>query len=312
MTIEKISNAGYHLMRRENLHHHFFMDYSLYTTAVHLVLFALDFDSEKNQKNFMNIKITEKEGASIIHLFEKRIVERLPVEYITQESNYLGYKFYVNENVLVPRSVMNTRFDEFLQNVQWKNYRVLDLGTGSGCIGITLALMKSDIMVDLVDISEKALSVAAININRHQLQQRVKCIQSDLFEKIHETYDLIITNPPYVSCREYKKIPAEFKTEPKLALEAGKKGLDVLDQILMNASRYLNSQGTLIAEVGATAARHLKKKYPEISFKWLKYKRPSNSVSKFGSWIDRIFGVDCIFQCKAKELPVSIAKKIAE
>ncbi|HEV2524264.1 MAG TPA: 50S ribosomal protein L3 N(5)-glutamine methyltransferase [Gammaproteobacteria bacterium] len=305
MTIKKISSIGGRLMRQGNLHHHFFMDHSLYTTAIHLALFSLNLDFKKNDKNFLNIKITEKEAANIIQLYEKRISERLPVEYITHESHYLEYKFYVNEHVLVPRSVMNTQFDEFLQQVNWKNYRVLDLGTGSGCIGITLALMKSNITVDLADISEKALSVAKININRYQLEDRVRCIQSDLFNKIHETYDLIITNPPYVSCSEYQRSPAEFKTEPKLALEAGKNGLDIIDQILMNARRYLNSQGMLIAEVGGSTAKQLKKKYPKLPFKWLKYKRPTHRASKFDFWVDRIFGLDCIFQCQAKELPMT-------
>lgn len=303
ITVEKISKLGARLMRQEKLHHHFFKDYSLFTTALYLTLFALNLNFEKENVNSLNLKISAQEAYAIIQLFEKRISERLPVEYITHEADYLNYKFYVNEHVLVPRSVMNTRFDAFLNAVHWENYRVLDLGTGSGCIGISLALMNPNIAVDLADVSEKALSVATINIQRHSVQERVKCIQSDLFNHIHGKYDLIITNPPYVSQKEYQNSPAEFKTEPKLALEAGSEGLNIIDKILIQAKHYLNAEGILIAEVGGTTAKRLKKKYPKIPFRWFKYKRPSKGASTFDVWVDKIFGTDCIFQCHAKDLP---------
>lgn len=164
---------------------------------------------------------------------------------------------------MVPRSIMNTRFNDFLNAIHWENYKILDLCTGSGCIGITLALLNPKINVDLADISPEALKVAQINIDRYNLNNRVKCIHSDCFANINNKYDLIITNPPYVTTKEYNKIPVEFKNEPKIALESGRSGLNVIDKILTQAKDYLNPNGTLIAEVGFTAAKRLKKNIPK-------------------------------------------------
>jgi ribosomal protein L3 glutamine methyltransferase len=225
------------------------------------------------------------------------------VEYITNEGWYLGNKFYVNKNVLVPRSTMNTRFNDFLSEIHWKNNLVLDLCTGSGCIGISLALLNTKISVDLLDVSSKALEVATINVTNYNLSNRVRCIKSDLFENVQNKYDLIITNPPYVTTAEYKASPDEFKNEPKIALEAGADGLDIIKKILAQAKNYLNEDGKLIAEVGTSVAKALKRKYPNVPFKWLKYKRTLEHATIFDIWLDRVFGMDCIFICEAKDLP---------
>lgn len=293
-TVLDIIYLGHTLMRKEKLHHHFFQN-SLLETARYLTFFSLNLPYEVGSLLGTDDKITEEDALKVIHLFERRIAEKIPVEYLTHLAFYLGNTFYVNEHVLVPRSIMNTRFNDFLMGVRWKNHRVLDLCTGSGCIGITLALLNPTIQVDLVDISIEALAVANINIKRYSLEDRVRCIQSDLFENIHETYDLIISNPPYVTTSEYEKSPAEFKKEPKIALESGKTGLDILEKMISQAKAYLNPQGKLIAEVGVTAAKRLKKMYPKIVFKWFKYKNPAGKVS--------IFALDCIFECEAKNLP---------
>lgn len=289
-SVEHIIRLGYDLMRRAKLHHHFFANHTLQATVKYLVAYALketDLDATR--------PLTPLEASKILALFEKRIEKRLPVEYLTHEAHYLGYSFYVNEDVLIPRSLMNTRFQDFLNNIQWENYRVLDLCTGSGCIGITLALIHDKIVVDLADISEKALAVAQININRYGLQNRVTCVLSDLFENISSTYDLIITNPPYVATRDYARSPAEFKTEPKLALEAGEKGLDIIDRILQQSKSYLNPKGTLIAEVGTKTAKLVKKKYRSIQFKWYKYRTPGGKVL--------FFAEPGVFQCHREDLP---------
>jgi ribosomal protein L3 glutamine methyltransferase len=176
---------------------------------------------------------------------------------------------------------MNTRFQDFLNEMDWQNYRVLDLCTGSGCIGISLALMHPLIHVDLADISAQALAVAEKNIQKYALSERVKCIQSNVFENISERYDLIITNPPYVSATDYKRSAKEFKNEPKIALVSGRDGLDIVHQIMQQARNYLNPNGKLIAEVGMPAVKQIKKHYRRVPFKWYKYRTPAGKVSWF-------------------------------
>lgn len=298
VTVGDMVRLGYDLLRKAPLHPHFFGNNSLLVTAQYLTFFALQLPHEYDDPTTLNAPIKEKEVAEILKLFEIRINERIPVEYITHESWYSGYKFYVNEHVLVPRSIMNTRFQDFLKDSQWENNRVLDLCTGSGCIGITLALLNPNLKVDLVDISPEALKVASMNVNNHALNDRVECIESDLFKNIKNKYDLIITNPPYVTTSEYESSPEEFKKEPKIALECGDDGLEIISRILSEAKHFLNPNGKLIAEVGVTAAKRLKKKYPEVSFEWFTYRKPEGKES-----ILDVFGMHCIFSCKAEELP---------
>ena len=306
MTVKNIARLGYQLMRKAKVHYHFFGNHSLFNNALYLTFFSLNLPYEYKNKTYLNRKITTDEAVKIIHLFERRIAERIPVEYITQETYYLGNQFYVNQNVLVPRSLMSTQFKDFLDKVEWENYRVLDLCTGSGCIGITLALLKPNIKVDLVDISSKALAVAEINVKRFSLENRVSCIQSDLFENIKDKYDLIITNPPYVTESEYQLQPLEVKNEPKIALTAGTDGLDILNKILSESALHLNPRGLLIAEVGYAGAVNIKKKYPRLPVQWLKCKGAPEVRSiiynlaeilvKYTSYLDSIF------ICKAREL----------
>lgn len=306
MTVKHLARGGCKLMRKAKVHYHFFADHSLYKNALYLALFYLNLPYEYNNRHYLNRKITPSETMGIIKLFERRITERVPVEYITQEAYYLGKKFYVNKHVLVPRSLMSTQFKDFLNKVQWKNYRVLDLCAGSGCVGVTLALLNPNIKVDLVDISHDALAVARINVKNFGLEERVTCIQSDLFENIQEKYDLIITNPPYVTEIEYQQQPLEIKNEPKIALTAGTDGLAIINKILNQSGKYLNPQGLLIAEVGYSAAIMIKKIYPQLPIKWLKCKggpevqsiiyKLAEILVKYTSYLDSIL------ICEAKVL----------
>lgn len=270
VSVKQMVDLGDKLMHQAKLHHHFFENHSLYKNALYLTFYALKLPYEYRNPQYLNKKITENEAAGIIQLFEKRIAERIPVEYVTQESTYLGYKYYVNKNVLVPRSLMNTQYEDFLKKVTWQNYRVLDMCAGSGCIGITLAHLNPKITVDLADISPQALEVAQINIKNHHMEARVKCIQGDLFENIHDKYDLIISGPPYVPESEYRQQPQEVKNEPKIALTSGVDGLDFIRRLLAQAKDYLNPDGLLIVETGYTAPKYMKKQYPNIPFKWYK------------------------------------------
>lgn len=303
-------------MRQEKLYHHFFADRQFRSLALHLALFSLKLPYDYKNQAFLTRTLTEEEAKNIILLLERRIAERIPLAYLTQETSYLGRTFYVNQNVLVPRSLMNTRFDAFLKRVHWKNHRVLDLCTGSGCIGITLALIHPTITVDLADLSLAALEVASINVKRFHLDQRVKCIHSDLFKQIQGKYDLIITNPPYVTDYEYQRQPAEIKNEPSLALKGGKEGLDLVNRILVEAKAYLNPNGILVAELGYGVTKRVKLRYPEVPFEYFCYKKPfvkqpawKKALRCFDLPFEWSGCLDSIILCKQKDLPIQIAKK---
>ncbi len=294
-TVKDLIRLGQRLMRRYGLHPHFFGNNRLPDTARFLAFYGLNGPHNATDSHDLTTCLSNEEVLQVLPLFERRIAERIPVEYLTQEAEYLGKTFYVNPHVLVPRSLMHTRFQEFLTHVTWQNKRVLDLCTGSGCIGISLALLNPEIQVDLADLSEEALKVAAVNIKKHALEGRVNCIQGDLFENIRERYDLIITNPPYVASAHYRCAPLEFKNEPRLALEAGADGLDLIKRILSEAKMHLNPTGKVIAEVGFPAAKRLKRKYPHLLLKWYTHRTPQGKTA--------FLAMDCIFECQAKDLP---------
>lgn len=303
VTVHKIATFGAKLMQKAKLHPHFFSDRSFKSAALYLAFFSLNLPYEYKNRTYLNKAITYTEAKKILALFEKRISARIPVEYVTHEAYYLERPFYVNEHVLVPRSVMNTRFVDFLQSAHWGNYRVLDLCAGSGCIGITLALLNPKIQVDLVDISADALEVALINIRKYALNDRIKCIQSDLFQNVQGKYDIIISNPPYVSEAEYKQQPDEIKNEPSIALKAGIIGLDIIHKIIMQSKFYLNPHGILIMETGYYSAKQVKKHYPRLPLQWFKYRRPSGKKSILDILIQWTGYLDSVFICKTKDLP---------
>lgn len=308
ITVSSVIKMANRLMRKEKLHRHFYFKPSflerfygetyMLPTAKYLVFFALNIPYEYKNTRFIDKTITKEEAIVAITLIEKRISERCPVEYITNECWYLNRKFYVNQHVLVPRSLMSSQFTNFLNEITFENYRVLDLCTGSGCIGISLALLNPKITVDLADISADALAVASVNIANYGLQNRVRCIESDLFDNIDAKYDLIITNPPYVATDKISLGPIELKKEPYIALDGGEDGLAIIDRILRQAKSYLNRNGMLIAEVGFAAPKKLKKRYPKIS-KWFSPKPELGNESIFDSFL---YGGHSIFQCRANEL----------
>lgn len=307
MILDNLVKLGARLMKKSGVHRHFFGKNSFWNnlmgtssllpTAQHLALHALNLPKDSYQCYSKKI-LTNDEALRIIQLFERRILERVPTEYITNEARYLNRDFYVNEHVLVPRSLMSARFEDFLQEVKWHNGKVLDLCCGSGCIGISLALLRPDIEVHLSDVSHDALKVAKLNIARFSLDNRVRCIQGDLFEGISDRYDLIISNPPYVAQHEYRASPPELKNEPKIALESGTDGLDIVRKILSQSAHYLNLKGRLIVEVGFSAPKILKKEFPKI-FTWL----PPKPLPGEADIIDFIPGIrHCIFVSQACSL----------
>lgn len=225
-------------------------------------------------------RLTEREKVVVLNLFQRRIVERLPVPYLTHEAWFGGMSFYVDERVLIPRSpiaeMIEQRFSPWVDAESSEN--ILDLCSGSGCIAIACALAFPWAEVDAVDISPEAIEVAKINVDRYQLQQQVGIFQSDLFTALHgRSYDLIVSNPPYVDAEDMAVLPEEFRKEPVLGLAAGDDGLDMIIRILAQASDYLNPQGVLVVEVG-NSDEALVTRFPEVPFEWLEFARGGHGV----------------------------------
>jgi len=208
--------------------------------------------------------------ASLQSLVEKRIRSQQPFAYLINEAWFCGLRFYVDERAIVPRSYFGEWIPE--QFSPWldasKVKRALDLCTGSGCIAIALAYAFPDAKVDATELSEEALAVARINVENHALQERLSLHQGDLFADVEGQYDLICSNPPYISNPRMDHLPAEYLHEPDMAFRGGDSGLDLVDIILQRASDYLTEDGVLIVEVG-TSALTLEEKYPQLAFTWL-------------------------------------------
>jgi len=219
-------------------------------------------------------KLTGEERVRVLALIERRVNERLPVAYLVGEAWFAGLKFKSDRRALVPRSPIA----ELIENgfAPWLDHRTveraLDLCTGSGCIGIAMAEYNPDWQVDIVDISDEALSLAAENIRFQHVEGRVEAIKSDLFEGVRgRVYDLIVSNPPYVTEDEYAALPGEYSHEPKLGLTSGQDGLDICLRILDQAADHLSDDGLLIVEVGESE-RALVELLPEVPFVWIEFK----------------------------------------
>lgn len=202
-------------------------------------------------------------------LLERRIQERIPLAYLLNEAWLDGRRFYVDRRVIVPRSFISEllceRLRPWLQRpVRW----ALDLCTGSGCLAVLLASTFPRARIDASDLSRDALEVASINVRRCRLSRRVRLVRSNLFASLkNRTYDLIVTNPPYVDARTMRRLPPEYDYEPRIALAAGADGLDFVRTILSKAARHLNPGGLLVCEVG-DGRRALERAYPRLPFLW--------------------------------------------
>lgn len=251
---------------------------NVWDESVQLVMRSLHLPLENNTL-FLDARLTREERALILDRMQRRIDDRIPLAYLLGEAWFMGLPFHVDDRVLVPRSPLAELIQGGLQ--PWLGNkpvdRILDLCTGSGCIGIAAASVFEDAEVDLADISTDALDVAAVNIDYHEVGDRVSTVRSDVFDGLEGRYDVILSNPPYVDADDIADMPAEYGHEPELGLAAGGDGLDIAHRILARASDYLNPGGLLIVEVGNSWVA-LQEAYPDIPFTWLEFENGGDGV----------------------------------
>ena len=239
--------------------------------AVHLPFEVAD--------SYLDCQLEDDERVRVQHLLKRRIEERVPTAYLLGEAWYCSMSFLVDPRVLVPRSpigeLIEKRFEPWLPA---EPARILDLCTGSGCLGIVAADVFQEAEVVLADLSFDALEVANLNIERHGLDGRVFTVQGDGFGGLPgQRFDLIVSNPPYVDAEDFADMPAEYGHEPALGLACGNDGLDLVRRMLAEAADHLTEQGLLIVEVGNSQV-HVEALYPEVDFLWLDFARGGHGV----------------------------------
>jgi ribosomal protein L3 glutamine methyltransferase len=247
--------------------------------AVYLCLASLHLPPDLST-DFFDCRLTHEEKRSVLENYRLRLYKRKPAAYITREAWFAGLSFYVDERVLIPRSpiaeLIQQQFSPWIDANRVK--RVLDLCTGSGCIAVACgyAFEQADIVAS--DVSKDALDVAVINRSNHGLDDRLQLIESDLFENLPEQkFDIIVSNPPYVSEREMSELDREFSFEPGRGLVAGKTGMDIVVPMLQQAAAYLSDHGILVVEVGYSMPA-LVEMLPEVPFTWLEFAHGGEGV----------------------------------
>ena len=238
--------------------------------AAYLILHTLHLPLDMLEA-YLDAALLADEKTELLGKLRERIEQRVPVAYITQHARQGDFDFYVDERVIVPRSFIYELLGEPLS--PWIEYpelvhRALDLCTGSGCLAIQMAAHYPAAQIDAVDISLDALEVAAVNVEDYGLQERIQLVHTDLFEGLEGTYDLIVSNPPYVDAESVGALPEEYLHEPELALGSGEDGLDATREILLQAAKFLNPRGVLLVEIGHNRDV-LECEYPELPFVWL-------------------------------------------
>lgn len=243
-----------------------------YDEAVWLLLSSLHLPHD-TLNNFLDATLTIEERALLAERIEKRINLHTPTAYLVNEAWLQGFKFYVDTRVIVPRSFIAELLNNHLH--PWVEYPEMvesaaDICTGSGCLGVLLANSFPNAAIDVIDISKEAIEVANINIENYGLSEQVSAIQSDMFSALTgKTYDVIISNPPYVDAPSMATLPSEYQNEPQLALGSGEDGLDHTHTLLREAAHYLNDEGILIVEIGHNRDA-LIQAYPHLDFHWLR------------------------------------------
>jgi ribosomal protein L3 glutamine methyltransferase len=247
--------------------------------AAALVFHALDLDHGHAEAAYE----TRPDAAGVVRvlrLFDERVERRVPAAYLMGRMWFAGLEFEVDSRVIVPRSpfaeLIHAGFAPWIDPDRVR--RILDVGTGSGCIAIACAVAFPEAEVDAVDVSPHALDVARRNVARHGVGERVHLFQGDVYEPLGDArYDLIVSNPPYVSDEEMRSLPQEYLHEPDLALRAGADGLDVVRRILAGARRHLEPDGALFVEVGDSDVR-VQQAFPELQLTWLEFEHGGGGV----------------------------------
>jgi ribosomal protein L3 glutamine methyltransferase len=241
--------------------------------AAWLVLFALGMDLDALEAKARQV-LSEDEQARATALVDRRIETRQPAAYLTREAWLQNVPFYIDERSIVPRSFIaelivdgegSGQLDAWLSD---QTRRVLDLCTGNGSLAVIAALAYPEVAVDAADISDDALAIARINVDKHQLGARIQVLKSDLFAQLPGAYDLIVCNPPYVNSQSMARLPEEYRHEPALALAGGEDGMDLVRRIVAEAAAHLSPQGVLVLEIG-NERRHFEHAFRRLEVAWL-------------------------------------------
>jgi ribosomal protein L3 glutamine methyltransferase len=256
--------------------------------AAYLILSTLKLPLDKLEP-FLDARLLHDEVLQVLAVIERRVTERVPAAYITNEAWLGSYRFYVDERVLVPRSfiaeLIPDRFSPWVGDPEGVE-NVLELCTGSGCLAIMLADAFENSVVDAVDISKDALAVAEHNIREYKLEGRVNPIESDLYANVpFKKYDMIVTNPPYVNAESMSKLPPEYLREPRIALAGGADGMDLVRKIVEGAGERLAPEGVLVVEIGN------EREFAEAAFGHLN-----------PTWLTTSAGDDAVFLLTADQL----------
>ena len=257
--------------------------------SAYLLLHTLNLPLDRLEP-FMDARLTSDERALVLKIIRRRISERLPAAYLTNEAWLGEHRFYVDRRVIVPRSHIAELLREQLSpwiDDPWAVQSTLDLCTGSGCLAILAALAFPESTVDAIDISPDALAVARRNVDDYGLESRVNLIESDAFAAVPgKRYDVIISNPPYVNAESMAALPEEYRREPQLALASGEDGLDFTRILLREANDHLNPGGLLVVEIGNNRDE-LEQAFPDTPF----------------TWLDTAAGDGFVFMLRQEELP---------
>ena len=244
--------------------------------AMVLSVFDLNYPLDND---LLSMLPSSKQWLDLNELLSQRILTKIPLPYLTNQAYFCDHKFFVDDRVLIPRSPIAELIRNNLE--PWVNInkvkRVLEIGTGSGCIALSMAKQFPHLEIVATDISEQALEVAEINTKSMKLENRVKLIQADLFTNLSGRFDLIVSNPPYVALEIFENLPTEYSFEPQEALVAGENGLDFISRILQDAPPFLNDDGALIIEAGVASAE-VERQY-NLPFTWISFEQGGEGVA---------------------------------
>ena len=246
--------------------------------AAELVTFILNINFSSSDDISKRV-ITNHQWEEINKLALRRIETRKPLPYLTNQAYFCHEKFYVDERVLIPRSPISEMIQNYFK--PWLNNktaeRILEIGTGSGCIAIAIAKYFENSLITATDVSRSALEVASINVKNFSFEKQIELIQSDLFENIQGKYNLIVSNPPYVPRIIMNNLPQEYAFEPTKALLAGDNGLDFIARILHDAPLFLEDDGILVIEAGV-ASKEMEREF-KLPFKWIDFEFGGEGVA---------------------------------